>query len=68
VLLYRIASFWLVALAGWLIMFRLRRPRAHRGPSPSRRNAHEQDTAMAANLLPHQATFARSTMRRSRSS
>ena len=27
VLLYRLASFWLVALAGWLVVFRLRRPR-----------------------------------------
>jgi hypothetical protein len=27
VLLYRLASFWLVALAGWLVVFRLRPPR-----------------------------------------
>ena len=27
VLLYRLASFWLVGLAGWLVVFRLRRPR-----------------------------------------
>ena len=27
VLLYRLASFWLVALAGWLVVFWLRRPR-----------------------------------------
>jgi pimeloyl-ACP methyl ester carboxylesterase/uncharacterized membrane protein YbhN (UPF0104 family) len=32
VLLYRLASFWLVALAGWLVVFWLRRPRARRGP------------------------------------
>ena len=50
VLLYRFASFWLVALAGWLIVFWLRRPRAHRGPGPSRRTPHEQDAAMAADL------------------
>ena len=36
VLLYRLASFWLVALAGWLVVFWLRRPRARRGPAPSR--------------------------------
>jgi hypothetical protein len=30
VLLYRLASFWLVALAGWLVLFWLRRPRARR--------------------------------------
>jgi 3-oxoadipate enol-lactonase len=34
VLLYRLASFWLVALAGWLILFRLRRTRARRAPAP----------------------------------
>ena len=50
VLLYRFTSFWLVALAGWLIVFWLRHPRAHRGPGPSRRTAHEQDATMAANL------------------
>jgi uncharacterized protein (TIRG00374 family) len=44
VLLYRFASFWLVALAGWLIVFRLRRPRAHCGPGPSWRIAQEQHT------------------------
>jgi pimeloyl-ACP methyl ester carboxylesterase len=35
VLLYRLASFWLVALAGWLVVFWLRRPRARRGPGPA---------------------------------
>jgi pimeloyl-ACP methyl ester carboxylesterase len=35
VLLYRLASFWLIALAGWLVVFWLRRPRARRGPGPS---------------------------------
>ena len=28
VLLYRLASFWLVAFAGWLVLLWLRRPRA----------------------------------------
>ena len=32
VLLYRLASFWLVALAGWLVLFWLRRPQARPGP------------------------------------
>jgi pimeloyl-ACP methyl ester carboxylesterase/uncharacterized membrane protein YbhN (UPF0104 family) len=35
VLLYRLASFWLVALAGWLVVFWLRRPQARHGPTPS---------------------------------
>ena len=39
VLLYRLASFWLVALAGWLVVFWLRRPRTRRGPGPSRNRA-----------------------------
>jgi pimeloyl-ACP methyl ester carboxylesterase len=39
VLLYRLASFWLVALAGWLVVFWLRRPRARRGPGPWRNRA-----------------------------
>jgi len=34
VLLYRLASFWLVALAGWLVLLWLRRPRARRGAEP----------------------------------
>jgi pimeloyl-ACP methyl ester carboxylesterase/uncharacterized membrane protein YbhN (UPF0104 family) len=34
VLLYRLASFWLVALAGWLVLLWLRRPRARRGTEP----------------------------------
>jgi pimeloyl-ACP methyl ester carboxylesterase len=50
VLLYRLASFWLVALAGWLIVFWLRRPRPHCGPGPSWRVAQEQHTAMTADL------------------
>jgi pimeloyl-ACP methyl ester carboxylesterase/uncharacterized membrane protein YbhN (UPF0104 family) len=45
VLLYRLASFWLVALAGWLVVFWLRRPRGWRGPAPSSRTPHEQDAA-----------------------
>jgi uncharacterized membrane protein YbhN (UPF0104 family) len=36
VLLYRLASFWLVALAGWLVLLRLRRPCARRGAGPRR--------------------------------
>src|SRR6202042_808079 len=39
VLLYRLASFWLVALAGWLVVFWLRRPRARCGPDLSRNRA-----------------------------
>ena len=31
VLLYRLASFWLVALVGWLVLFWLRRPQARPG-------------------------------------
>ena len=34
VLLYRLASFWLVATAGWLVLLWLRRPRARRGTEP----------------------------------
>jgi uncharacterized membrane protein YbhN (UPF0104 family) len=46
VLLYRLASFWLVALAGWLVVFWLRRPRAravsvHRADPP--RTGHRHD-------------------------
>jgi pimeloyl-ACP methyl ester carboxylesterase/uncharacterized membrane protein YbhN (UPF0104 family) len=52
VLLYRLASFWLVALAGWLVLFWLWRPRARRGARPARDYAIPdpagQDTAMAA--------------------
>src|SRR4029077_18369052 len=36
VLLYRLASFWLVALAGWLVLLWLRGPRAPRGTAPRR--------------------------------
>ena len=50
VLLYRLASFWLVALVGWLVVFWLRRPRVRRGPGPSRRTPHEQDAAMDADV------------------
>ena len=46
VLLYRLASFWLVALAGWLVVFWLRRSRPRRGPGPSLRTTQEQETAM----------------------
>jgi pimeloyl-ACP methyl ester carboxylesterase/uncharacterized membrane protein YbhN (UPF0104 family) len=47
VLLYRLASFWLVALTGWLVLLWLRRPRARRGPGPGR-TAEDRATAMAA--------------------
>jgi pimeloyl-ACP methyl ester carboxylesterase/uncharacterized membrane protein YbhN (UPF0104 family) len=46
VLFYRLASFWLVALTGWLVMLWLRRPRARRGPGPERA-ARDQGTATA---------------------
>jgi pimeloyl-ACP methyl ester carboxylesterase len=42
VLLYRLASFWVVAFAGWLIFLWLRHRR------PAYHAAHEQDTALAA--------------------
>jgi 3-oxoadipate enol-lactonase len=48
VLLYRLASFWLVALAGWLILFRLQRPRPRRGPAPSPDHAVSGPGAAAA--------------------
>ena len=41
VLLYRLASFWLVAFAGWLVVFWLRRSEARRGPGPSLRVTRE---------------------------
>ena len=47
VLLYRLASFWLVALTGWLVLLWLRRPRRRRGPGPGR-TAEDRATAMAA--------------------
>jgi putative heme transporter len=34
VLLYRLASFWLVACAGWLVMLWLRRPHGRPGTNP----------------------------------
>ena len=62
VLLYRLASFWLVALAGWLVMLWLRRPRARRGTEPrprpamqpgrSGRPAEHQDTPVPKTNLP----------------
>ena len=50
VLLYRLASFWLVALAGWLVVFWLRRPRTRRDPGPSPRTPHQQDATMFDDL------------------
>jgi uncharacterized membrane protein YbhN (UPF0104 family)/pimeloyl-ACP methyl ester carboxylesterase len=61
VLLYRLASFWLVALAGWLVLLWLRRPRARRGTEPRRarpcRSAdpatrRHQDTPVPETILP----------------
>ena len=54
VLLYRLASFWLVALAGWLVMFWLRRPQARRGPVPSPVRA-VPGSGAAAGLAAHNA-------------
>ena len=54
VLLYRLASFWLVALAGWLVMSWLRRPQARRGPAPSPNRAVPRPSA-AAGLDAHTA-------------
>src|ERR1700691_3421404 len=45
VLLYRLASFWLVALAGWLVLLWLQHRKGRRGPAPSHRTPHEQDAA-----------------------
>jgi pimeloyl-ACP methyl ester carboxylesterase/uncharacterized membrane protein YbhN (UPF0104 family) len=53
VLLYRLASFWLVALAGWLVVFWLRRPRARRGPASSLNSAVPRPRA-AAGLDAHE--------------
>jgi uncharacterized membrane protein YbhN (UPF0104 family)/pimeloyl-ACP methyl ester carboxylesterase len=39
VLLYRLASFWLVALAGWLVLWFLRRQRGRDATAPRRRLA-----------------------------
>ena len=49
VLLYRLASFWLVALTGWLVLFWLRRPRARPGAGhkPAGRVAQDEETAAA---------------------
>jgi uncharacterized membrane protein YbhN (UPF0104 family) len=48
VLLYRLVSFWLVALAGWLILIWLRHPWRHAG-------AREQHTAITADTQAAQA-------------
>src|SRR6202453_1026214 len=45
VLLYRLASFWLVALAGWLVLLWLRRPRR---THPAPEQDPQKDTAMTA--------------------
>ena len=41
VLLYRLVSFWLVALAGWLILLWLRHPRRHAG-APGTGHSHDR--------------------------
>jgi 3-oxoadipate enol-lactonase len=56
VLLYRLASFWLVALAGWLVVFWLRRPRARHGPAPSPSRAVPEPCA-AARLDAHEVVL-----------
>jgi uncharacterized membrane protein YbhN (UPF0104 family) len=45
VLLYRLASFWLVALAGWLVLLWLRRHRARRDGGTARNSACPSVTA-----------------------
>src|SRR5580704_4011758 len=59
VLLYRLASFWLVALTGWLVLFWLRRPQARPGAGhkagykPAQRVVQDEETAAGAG--PHAA-------------
>jgi len=50
VLLYRLASFWLVALTGWLVLFWLRRPQARPGAGykSAERVAQDEETAAGA--------------------
>ncbi len=63
VLLYRLASFWLVALAGLLVLLWLRRPRARRGTEPRRarpcvprlRMTHHQPSAPSTRQHPGRA-------------
>ena len=59
VLLYRLASFWLVALTGWLILFWLRRPQARPGArsKSAERVAQDEETAAGADAEtdPHAA-------------
>jgi pimeloyl-ACP methyl ester carboxylesterase/uncharacterized membrane protein YbhN (UPF0104 family) len=59
VLLYRLASFWLVALTGWLVLFWLRRPQARPGAGykPAERVAQDEGTAAGADAEtdPHAA-------------
>ena len=63
VLVYRLASFWLVALTGWLVLFWLRRPQARPGArykagyeagyKPAQRVVQDEETAAGAG--PHAA-------------
>ena len=59
VLLYRLASFWLVALTGWLVLFWLRRPQARPGArsKSAERVAQDEETAAGADAEtdPHAA-------------
>ncbi len=58
VLLYRLASFWLVALTGWLVLFWLRRPQARpgarykAGSKPAQRVVQDEETAAGAGPQP----------------
>ena len=59
VLVYRLASFWLVALTGWLVLFWLRRPQARPGAGykagykPAQRVVQDEETG--AGTDPHAA-------------
>ena len=52
VLLYRLASFWLVALAGWLVLLWLRRPRARPCAPADPGTRRHQDTHVPQTKLP----------------
>jgi pimeloyl-ACP methyl ester carboxylesterase/uncharacterized membrane protein YbhN (UPF0104 family) len=52
VLLFRLASFWLVALAGWLVLLWLRRPRARPCTPADPGTRRHQDTPVPQTNLP----------------